>query len=245
MDKTHPREAHPSDQMTPSTVTPHPANATPTTDTPATAAKTNPNPPARAPKGPDWWLMMKAFLTQGKRVASFAPSSRFMARKILDGIDWTKTRTIVELGAGTGPITAAMVKAARPDTKLVVIELDPTLCGRLRDRFRDTPNVEVILGDATRFGELLAERGIPKVDHVLSGLPLPSFPATARDAVLEVSAKTIADGGTFRQLTVMPMIYYKLYRRYFEDVRFRFVPFNLPPGGVYVCRGYRAPVPTK
>jgi len=231
--------------MTPASVSPHPVNANPTTDTPATAAKTNPNPPARAPKGPDWWLMMKAFLTQGKRVASFAPSSRFMARKILDGIDWTRTRTIVELGAGTGPITTAMVKAARPDTKLVVIELDPTLCGRLRDRFRDAPNVDVILGDATKFGELLAERGIPKVDHVLSGLPLPSFPAAARDAVLEVSARTLSEGGTFRQLTVMPMIYYKLYRRYFEEVRFRFVPFNLPPGGVYVCRGYRAPGPTK
>ena len=234
--------------MTPSAIPPHcaphngahtPHPAAPATDTPAIAAKTNPHPPPGAPKGPDWWLMVKAFLKQGKRIASVAPSSRFMARKILDGIDWDKTRTIVELGAGTGPITAAMVKAARPDTKLIVIELDPTLCGRLRDRFRDAPNVDVILGDATRFGELLAERGVPKVDHVLSGLPLPSFPAAARDAVLDVSARTIAEGGTFRQLTVMPMIYYKLYRRYFEDVRFRFVPFNLPPGGVYVCRGYR------
>jgi phospholipid N-methyltransferase len=242
-------------QSTATTTPPHashggghtPAIATPT-ETAATAAKTNPNvsPTAHAPKGPDWWLMMKAFFTQGKRIASIAPSSRSMARKILDGIDWTKTRTIVELGAGTGPITAAMVRAARPETKLVVIELDPTLCGRLRDRFRDAPNVDVILGDATKFGELLAERGIRQVDHVLSGLPLPSFPAAARDAVLEVSARTIADGGTFRQLTVMPLIYYKMYRRYFEDVRFRFVPFNLPPGGVYVCRGYRgAAVPAK
>jgi phospholipid N-methyltransferase len=162
-----------------------------------------------------------------------------MARKILEGIDWSSTRTIVELGAGTGPITAAMVKVAPPETKLIVIELDPTLCGRLRDRFRDTPNVEVILGDATKFGELLVERGIPKVDHVLSGLPLPSFPAQARDLILETSARMITEGGTFRQLTVMPLIYYKLYRRYFDNVRFRFVPFNLPPGGVYVCRGYR------
>ncbi len=229
--------------MNPSTVTTHHVPAP--TDDAATAAKTNPNPPSAAggtaPKGPDWWLMMKAFFTQGKRIASVAPSSRFMARKILDGIDWKKTRTIVELGAGTGPITAEMVKAAPSDAKLVVIELDPTLCGRLRDRFRDAKNVDVILGDATKFGELLAERGIPKVDHVLSGLPLPSFPAAARDAILEVSARTITDGGTFRQLTVMPMIYYKLYRRYFEDVRFRFVPFNFPPGGVYVCRGYRTP----
>ena len=231
--------------MTPPTVTPHP-----TAPAAAETAKTNPNPPAgaTAPAGPDWWLMMKAFLTQGKRIASFAPSSRFMARKILDGIDWARTRTIVELGAGTGPITVEMVKRARPDAKLVVIELDPPLCGRLRDRFRTTPHVDVVLGDATRFGELLLERGIPNVDHVLSGLPLPSFPAPARDAILETSARTISAGGTFRQLTVMPLIYYKMYRRYFEHVRFRFVPFNLPPGGVYVCHGYRgapAPIPAK
>ena len=238
--------------MTPTTVTPHPMPAPETaptaTATTAETVKTNPNPPpaAKNPRGPDWWLMIKAFLTQGKRIASFAPSSRFMARKLLNGIDWTTTRAIVELGAGTGPITAAMVKAARPDTKLVVIELDPTLCGRLRNRFRDTPNVDVVLGDATKFGEILAERGIATVDHVISGLPLPSFPAVARDTILETSAKMIAEGGTFRQLTVMPLIYYKMYRRYFESVRFRFVPFNLPPGGVYVCRGYRGtPAPAK
>lgn len=239
--------------MTPSTVPPQSAITAPIAPAAvphvpplsADAAKTNPNPPAGTPKGPDWWLMMRAFLTQGKRIASFAPSSRFMARKILDGIDWSKANSIVELGAGTGPITAEMVKNANPKTKLVVIELDPVLCGRLQDRFRGTPNVEVILGDATKFGELLAARGIPKVDHVLSGLPLPSFPAEARDAILEMSARTINEGGTFRQLTVMPLIYYKMYRRYFEDVRFRFVPFNLPPGGVYVCRGYRGAQPTK
>lgn len=183
--------------------------------------------------------MMKAFLTQGKKIASFAPSSRFMARKLLDGIDWANTQTIVELGAGTGPITTVMTKLARPETKLIVIELDPILCSRLRERFRNAANVDVILGDATRLGELLAERGIRQVDHVISGLPLPSFPAAARDAVLEVAARTIVPNGTFRQITVMPLVYYKLYRRYFDDVRFRFVPFNLPPGGVYVCRGYR------
>src|SRR5262249_49742064 len=68
-----------------------------------------------APKGPDWWLMLRAFVQQGKRIASFAPSSVFMARKILSGIDWTSTKTIVELGAGPGPITAELIKVARPD----------------------------------------------------------------------------------------------------------------------------------
>ena len=53
----------------------------------------NPNPPAGRPAGPDWWLMMKAFCTQGRTIASFAPSSRFMARKIVDGIDCDTARS--------------------------------------------------------------------------------------------------------------------------------------------------------
>jgi phospholipid N-methyltransferase len=214
---------------------------------PAIDSKSNPNiaPIPSTPQGPDWWLMMKAFLRQGRQIASFAPSSRYMARKIVDGIDWEQAKCIVELGAGTGPITAEIIKCVRPHTKLLVIELDPTLCGRLKARFKDVANVDVVHGDATKFDELLRERGLPQVDHVLSGLPLPSFPEDLRNAVLETSARTLASHGTFRQLTVMPLIYYRLYARYFNDVRFRFVPLNLPPGGVYVCRGFRpASIPT-
>ena len=65
------------------------------------------------------------------------------------------------------------------------------------------------------------------------------LPEPLRNAVLETSARTLAPTGTFRQLTVMPWIYYRMYARYFDDVRFRFCPWNLPPGGVYVCRGFR------
>ncbi len=210
---------------------------------PAADPKSNPNPPPAPPvsrtRGPDWWLMMKAFLTQGRKIASFAPSSGPMARKMIDGIDWDAAKCIVELGAGTGPITAQVVKRLKPRTRVLVIELDPTLCGRLQARFHGVPNLDVIQGDATCFDKYLAERNIPQVDHVLSGLPLPSFPQDLRDAVLQTSARTLAPHGTFRQLTVMPLIYYRMYARYFDDIRFRFCPWNLPPGGVYVCRGFK------
>ena len=53
------------------------------------------------------------------------------------------------------------------------------------------------------------------------------------------SFSTWAPGGSFRQLTVMPWVYYPLYRRYFTDLKFRFVPLNLPPGGVYICQGFQ------
>lgn len=180
--------------------------------------------------------MLSKFMKKGRSIASFAPSSRAMARSMLQGIDFNSARCIVELGAGTGPITYELLKRVQPQTRLLVIELDPDLCARLQSRF---PQLDVVQGDACQFDKYLAERGISQVDHVLSELPLPSFPTSLRDAILATSARMLAPSGTFRQLTVMPLIYYKLYRRYYDDVNFQFVPWNLPPGGVYVCRGFR------
>jgi phospholipid N-methyltransferase len=205
----------------------------------------SPAPARRAGKdiahGPEWWLMFRKFLEQGTSVASFAPSSRYLARRILKGIDFDNARCIVELGAGTGPITRELVKRVKPHTKLIVNELDPDFCRRLRHRF---PNADIVEGDAAKIDQLLAERGISQVDHIVSGLPLPSFPAALRDAVLASAGRALGPTGDFRQLTVMPYIYWKMYKGYFRDVRFDFEPRNLPPAGVYVCREYHRPAIT-
>lgn len=195
-------------------------------------------PPTRRlePASPDWLLMLRKFVRHGTSIASFAPSSRFLARSICKGIDYDRAKCIVELGAGTGPVTTELLKRVKSHTRVVVVELDPDFCKRLRTKF---PGVDIVEGDACKLNTLLADRGIQQVDHVLSGLPLPSFPAPLRDGVLESSAKCLSPEGTFRQLSIMPWVYRGLYKGYFENVRFRFVPLNLPPAGVYVCHGYR------
>src|SRR5262249_25100916 len=142
---------------------------------------------------------------------------------------------IVELGAGTGPITAELLRRAKPHTKVIILELDADLCTRLRRRF---PDADIVEGDAADLEQILDERGIDKVDHILSGLPLPSIPGPIGGRILDVSARRLASDGSFRQLTIMPWVYYKMYRRYFADVRFQFVLRNLPPGGVYLCKGW-------
>jgi phospholipid N-methyltransferase len=197
-------------------------------------ARTNP----RKPAAPDWWLMASRFLKHGTTIASFAPSSKYLAQATVRGIDFDSARCVVELGAGTGPITAELIRRVRPHTRLVIVELMPEFCERLRAKF---PTADIVEGDAAHLDKLLADRGIGEVDHVLSGLPLPSFPADLRDSILASSGKVLAPGGSFRQLTNMPWVYWKMYRGYFDDVRFKVVPLNLPPGGVYVCRGYREP----
>jgi phospholipid N-methyltransferase len=186
----------------------------------------------------DVWLVLRKFATNARTVATVAPSSRALARATIRDIDWTTARTVVELGAGTGPITEELVKAAPPHVRLVVNEFLPDFCAALRDKF---PAVDIAEGDAGRLAKLLADRGIRKVDYVLSGLPLTHFKAAHRDAVLDQVGEVLSPRGEFRQLTTVPWLYRGLYRRYFREVSFRLVVWNLPPGGVYYCRGWIPP----
>lgn len=180
--------------------------------------------------------MVRKFLKHGTTIASFSPSSRFLSRAVVHGIDFDSAKVVVELGAGTGPITHELMKRVNPNTRCVIVEQDPDFCARLRQKF---PAADIVEGDAARIDEILHRRGIHQVDHVLSGLPLPSFPAALRDAIIASSTKWLSPLGTFRQLTNMPWIYRGMYREYFHAVSFKLVPLNLPPGGVYVCSGFR------
>ena len=186
----------------------------------------------------DLWLVLRKFITNAKTVATVAPSSRYLSRATLLGIDWGKTRAVVELGAGTGPITAELVKAAPPHVRVVVNEFLPDFCSALRQKF---PGLDVAEGDAKRLADMLADRGVSQVDYVLSGLPLTHFAPADRDAVIDQCGHLLGPAGEFRQLTTAPWLYRGLYRRYFREVSFRLVLRNLPPGGVYYCRGWIPP----
>jgi phospholipid N-methyltransferase len=139
---------------------------------------------------------------------------------------------VVELGAGTGPITAELLKRAPTTCKVIIVERDPDFCDRLRERF---PGADIVQADAANLEQVLAERGVERVDHFLCGLPLPSFERSARDHILEVVHRRLMPEGTFRQLTHLPWVYYRMYRRYFGEVRFHLVFRNVPPAGFYTC----------
>ena len=44
-------------------------------------------------------------------------------------------------------------------------------------------------------------------------------------------------------VTNMPWVYMPLYKKYFSQVKFQFVPLNVPPSGVYTCSGYKPDAP--
>jgi phosphatidylethanolamine/phosphatidyl-N-methylethanolamine N-methyltransferase len=187
----------------------------------------------------DFTLFLGKFLKHGTKIASVAPSSRRLAQATIRGIDWSANPTIIELGAGTGPITRAIAEKITTGGRLIAIERDADFAALLRDRFANSSNVEIVEADCGDLSAILADRGIRRVDHVVSGLPVPSFPSVLRVELFRAVGEVLEPNGSYRQITELAWVYQRMYRRYFDDVRFVFEPLNFPPSGAYHCRGLR------
>ncbi len=187
----------------------------------------------------DALLFLGKFLRQGTAIASLAPSSPWLSKTTVRNVDWETARVVVELGAGTGPITRVLVERARPECRLIVLERDTDFAAILRRKFGDRPNVDVVEGDVRDLPTILAERGIERADAIISGLPVPSFPDDLRRDLFRAVGRYLVPGGTYSQITEMPWVYWRFYRRYFDEVRFAFQPLNFPPAGAYFCKGVK------
>lgn len=187
----------------------------------------------------DFLLFFGKFFKHGTAIASLAPSSPWLSRATVSNVDWANARTVVELGAGTGPITKVIAEKARPETRVIVLERDPDFARILRERFAHLAHFDVIEGDVRDLAQMLADRGIQQVDHVISGLPVPSFPKDLQRDLFRVVKQVLAPTGGYNQITEMPLVYWRFYRKFFDDVRFVFEPRNIPPAGAYLCRGIK------
>jgi len=191
----------------------------------------------RLPHLSDRGLFLKKFLDKGTTISAAVPSSRALCRGVIKPIDFSKPSTIVELGAGTGAVTAEIIERLRPHHRFAAVENDHEFCEVLRRRF---PEVNILETDATRIREPLAHLGLHKVDYVVSGLPTPNLPRRAMVRLWQWMQQSLAPDGMFLQITVAPLIFRGFYERLFETVNYRMVWWNIPPGGVYICRRPRA-----
>ncbi len=184
-------------------------------------------------------LFLRKFLRGGGAIASIWPSSKSLARASVSEVDFDRAKVIVELGAGTGPITEAVVARLKPHTKFIAIERDADFAKILRQRFAGATNFEIVHADVRELDAILKARKITQVDYFVSGLPTPSLPVGVRRRVIAVIRRYMPEHGVFSNITEVPLYYFPYYRKVFQNVQFQFVPVNMPPGGVYHCRTVR------
>jgi phosphatidylethanolamine/phosphatidyl-N-methylethanolamine N-methyltransferase len=129
------------------------------------------------------------------------PSSPWTARRLAQAaLDAAVTGSgpVLELGAGTGPVTEALIEAGCPAEQIVVVERDAELCRWLQGCF---PGLLVLHGNALRLGETLAKARISSVRVALSGLPMRAIPPEAAARCYAEAFQLMPSGGTVIQYT--------------------------------------------
>src|SRR6185295_9312698 len=75
----------------------------------------------------------RGWLRDPRSMGAVAPSGRALARLIATGV--TSNSTVLELGAGTGSLTEALLAKGVQPANLYLVERDPELAAVLRKRF--------------------------------------------------------------------------------------------------------------
>lgn len=143
-------------------------------------------------------LFLRRWLAHPLRVGAIMPSSRALARLVARNAVATPDDLVVELGAGTGTVSRALIDVGLRPENLVLIELDADLLGYLRRRF---PHSTVVDGDASRPRDLLPGAMCGRVDTVISGIPALQFPLAKQRAFIDQCFDVMRAGGQLLQYT--------------------------------------------
>ncbi|MDR1651481.1 MAG: methyltransferase domain-containing protein [Synergistaceae bacterium] len=176
-------------------------------------------------------LMLKELASNPRDMGTLCPSSAALASEMAGALSRSviKRGACVEIGAGTGPVTAALLDRGVPRERLVVIEKSPALAECLAKRF---PGVDVKCRGAEEMGECLA--GYPPVSAIISSLPFRSLPEDVSHAIMSEADRVLSFGGIFVQFTYALLGEMPFIPSGFRKVRSRFVLLNIPPAKVEV-----------
>ncbi|MBV8045607.1 MAG: methyltransferase domain-containing protein [Paludibacterium sp.] len=141
-------------------------------------------------------LFLREWLARPGTVGAVWPSSSGLARRMAACVPRGGAGLVVELGGGTGAVTAALQARGIASQRLWVVERSPAFAHHLRRRF---PTLNVVQGDAARLAERLP-RGAT-VDVIVSSLPLLSLPAAEADAIVAAWRRVLPPGGTLIQFS--------------------------------------------
>lgn len=179
---------------------------------------------------------LAAWVRSPLKIGALLPSSRGLARAMAAEVDMRRGGAIIELGAGTGVVTHALLQAGIAPDKLLVVERDKKLHALISSHF---PQLNIVCADAIELDRVLINNGIAKVNAVVSSLPLLTMPKPIRHAIQEQMASVIGHDGIIIQFTYgprSPISPHQMRKHQLHGKRMKLVVTNVPPAHVWVYR---------
>lgn len=186
-------------------------------------------------------LFIGQILGAPRAVGAVLPSSRALGEVMVEPIDFSKAKVIVEFGAGTGALTRSIASRLTRDHRYLGIELNEPFVEHLRRQF---PNLTFVAASVEDLDSILATHGIAAIDAIVCGLPWASLPVTVQERAFGHVSHFLVPGGlfiTFAYLQGLPLPAARALRRRLDAMfasvtRTRIIWGNVPPAFAYVCR---------
>jgi phosphatidylethanolamine/phosphatidyl-N-methylethanolamine N-methyltransferase len=149
----------------------------------------------------DDFVFLRAWVRAPLVTAAMLPSGRVLSRAMAAAVDLALPGPVVELGPGTGAVTAALVERGVAPERLILIEFLPEFCEVLRRRY---PAARVIAGDAFAAPDILRSLNVGPLAGVVSCLPLYGKTPERRERLLNDLLRLGPKGMPFVQATNFP-----------------------------------------
>ncbi|MFN6999980.1 MAG: class I SAM-dependent methyltransferase [Elioraea tepidiphila] len=131
------------------------------------------------------WVFFRRWLANPLEMGSIVPSSPALGRRVAAAVRAGPAGAVIELGAGTGAITRAMLEGGIAPARLTVIEIVPEMASILRATY---PGVTVLCGDAWQLPALLGAETRGRIGTVVCGIPLVLLPRFGAEQLLHHGA---------------------------------------------------------
>jgi phosphatidylethanolamine/phosphatidyl-N-methylethanolamine N-methyltransferase len=125
-------------------------------------------------------------------------SGKGLSNAMAAQLDVSSDEYVVELGAGNGAVTRAILAAGIAPEKLIIIERDKRFRKVLNKKF---PHLHIELGDASDIPAILKSRGINQVAAIVSSLPLLAMPHSVRHDIVNACFRVLKKDGQYIQYT--------------------------------------------
>ena len=179
-------------------------------------------------------IYLKKFFMNPFKLGSVAPTSKSSANFLAKHID--KNGYIIELGAGTGSLTAGILDAGIDPKKLIAIEIDPTFCKMLEKKF---PNLKIICADARNLKEILSDEVLKNISCIVSAMPLLHLSKNIRIKVISAITECIEDKGKYIQVSYSPISPVPWKEFNLKQERYGTIFKNIPPITIFGYTKYK------
>ena len=174
-------------------------------------------------------LFFRRWIRNPLQMGSIVPSSPALCRRVARQVRRAPDEAVLELGAGTGVISGALLASGVPAERLFVVEIVPSMAAHLRSIL---PGVNVIEGDARALPSLLPPEWHGRIGTVVCGIPLVLLKKIEQRRFID-AIEAVAPGRGFLHYSYcatspLPAQAHALAKR-----REAWTPLNFPPASVW------------